>query len=84
MNTFLEDSNNQNDSQSNIFQNININKIEYEITEKVNETNFEYENNKIVKDLGYKFIPVEQTIAETAARYLQSKKDHTIFSILND
>ena len=48
------------------------------------ETNFEYENNKIVKDLGFRFIPVEQTVVETAAQYLQSKKYNTIFSILND
>ena len=48
------------------------------------ETKFDYENNKIVKDLGYEFIPTEQTISQTAIQYLESKKNNSIFAILKD
>jgi hypothetical protein len=67
MNTFLDDSNNQNNSQSNIFQNINNDRIEIEITEKVEETNFVYE------DLVYEKEIYDQLISELTPEQQDNK-----------
>jgi hypothetical protein len=59
--------NNQNDLQSNIFEDINNNKIEIEITEKVEETNFIYE------DLVYEKEIYDQLISELTPEQQDNK-----------
>jgi dihydroflavonol-4-reductase len=43
--------------------------------------NFQYSNQKITQSIGYKFMPLSDTIRDTAALYLTAKKSNVNFSI---
>lgn len=44
----------------------------------------EYDNQKIIKALSYKFLPMSQTIAQTAMLFKQSKEESTSFAMMGE
>lgn len=48
---------------------------------EVTEINFRYSNKKITEALNYRFIPIQQTVRETAALFLESHKQGKAYGV---
>jgi hypothetical protein len=46
------------------------------------QNSFSYSSEKIQQQLGYSFLPFEQTIAETASIYMDTQKNNQPFGLL--